>query len=93
MQTKIKRHARNVMAKRITTQELHTEVEQIKQEINVIKNNHLAHLERSMANLEVDVKDNRSYFDNRLNNLDNKIWALVLLALSTLGATIASIVM
>ena len=93
MQTKIKRHARNVMAKRITTQELHTEVEQIKQEINVIKNNHLAHLERSMANLEVDVKDNRRYFDNRLNNLDNKIWALVLLALSTLGATIASIVM
>lgn len=81
------------MAKRITTQELHTEVEQIKQEINVIKNNHLAHLERSMANLEVDVKDNRRYFDNRLNNLDNKIWALVLLALSTLGATIASIVM
>ena len=93
MQTKIKRHTRNVMAKRITTQELHTEVEQIKQEINVIKNNHLAHLERSMANLEVDVKDNRRYFDNRLNNLDNKIWALVLLALSTLGATIASIVM
>lgn len=81
------------MSKRITTQELHTEVEQIKQEINVIKNNHLAHLERSMANLEVDVKDNRRYFDNRLNNLDNKIWALVLLALSTLGATIASIVM
>ena len=81
------------MAKRITTQELHYEVEQVKQNINVIKNNHLAHLEKSMANLEVDVKDNRKYFDNRLNNLDSKIWALVLLALSTLGATIASIVM
>ncbi|MDB4541763.1 hypothetical protein N9245_00345 [bacterium] len=81
------------MAKRITTQELHYEVEQVKQNINVIKNNHLAHLEKSMANLEVDVKDNRKYFDNRLNNLDSKIWALVLLALSTLGATIASMVM
>jgi hypothetical protein len=81
------------MAKRITTQELHTEVEQVKRDISVIKDNHLAHLERSMANLEVDVKDNRRYFDNRLNNLDSKIWALVLLALSTLGATIASIVM
>jgi hypothetical protein len=78
---------------RITTQELHSEVEQVKRDINVIKDNHLAHLERSMANLEVDVKDNRKYFDIRLNNLDNKIWALVLLTISTLGATIASIVM
>ena len=75
------------------TQENRERIIKIEKDIEAIKNNHLAHLERSMANLEVDVKDNRRYFDNRLNNLDNKIWALVLLALSTLGATIASIVM
>lgn len=92
-QIKLKHILGHKMPKRITTQELHNEVEQVKRDINVIKDNHLAHLERSMANLEGDVKDNRKYFDIRLNNLDNKIWALVLLALSTLGATIASIVM
>jgi len=91
-QNKLK-HIQEHKMPRITTQELHSEVEQVKRDINVIKDNHLAHLERSMANLEVDVKDNRKYFDIRLNNLDNKIWALVLLTISTLGATIASIVM
>ena len=71
------------MAKRITTQELHREIEQI-------KNNHLAHIEKSMAILEEDVKVNRSYFETRLDRLDNRIWGLVLVTLSTLGATIAS---
>ena len=71
------------MAKRITTQELHREIEQI-------KNNHLAHIEKSMAILEEDVKENRSYFETRLERLDNRIWGLVLVTLSTLGATIAS---
>ena len=74
------------MAKRITTQELHQEIEQI-------KNNHLAHIEKSMTILEEDAKDNRKYFENRLDRLDNRIWGLVLLALSSLGATIASMVM
>ena len=68
---------------RITTRELHKEIEQI-------KNNHLAHIEKSMGVLEEDVKNNRSYFETRLDRLDNRIWGLVLIALSSLGATVAS---
>ena len=75
---------------RVTTQQIHCELEQVKQEINVIKNNHLAHMEKSMSVLQSDVKDNRRYFDDRLNKLDNKIWTLVLLTLGTLASTIAS---
>lgn len=74
---------------RVTTQQIHCELEQVKQEINVIKNNHLAHMEKSMSVLQNDVKDNRRYFDDRLNKLDNKIWTLVLLTLGTLASTIA----
>tara|TARA_Y100001973_G_scaffold69101_1_gene100826 strand:- start:397 stop:639 length:243 start_codon:yes stop_codon:yes gene_type:complete len=74
---------------RVTTQQLHCELEQVKQEINVIKNNHLAHMEKSMSVLQNDVKDNRRYFDDRLNQLDRKIWTLVLLTLGTLASTIA----
>jgi hypothetical protein len=74
------------MPKRITTQELHREIEQI-------KDNHLTHIHEDIDNLWLDVKDNRKYFETRLDRLDNRIWGLVLLALSTLGATIASIVM
>ena len=73
------------MAKRITTRELHEEIKQVKE-------NHQAHIHKDIDDLWVDVKDNRKYFETRLDRLDNRIWGLVLLALSTLGATIASIV-
>ena len=74
------------MAKRITTQELHREIE-------IIKNNHLAHIEQDLDSLDTAVKENRKYFETRLDRLDNRIWGLVLLAISSLGATIASMVM
>jgi len=71
------------MAKRITTQELHREIE-------IIKNNHLAHIEQDLDSLDTAVKENRKYFETRLDRLDNRIWGLVLLTISTLGATVAS---
>jgi ribosome assembly protein YihI (activator of Der GTPase) len=74
------------MPKRITTQDLHNR-------LHIIETNHLAHIEQDLDNLDTAVKENRKYFESRLDRLDNRIWGLVLLALSTLGATIASIVM
>ena len=78
---------------RVTTQQLHGEIDQVKNDINVIKNNHLAHLEKSVSVLQSDVKENRKYFDSRLDKLDHKIWTLVLLTLGTLLTTIAGMVM
>ena len=74
------------MAKRITTQDLHNRLQ-------IIETNHLAHIEQDLDNLDTAVKDNRKYFETRLDRLDNRIWGLVLLAISSLGATIASMVM
>ena len=71
------------MAKRITTQDLHNRLQ-------IIETNHLAHIEQDLDNLDTAVKDNRKYFETRLDRLDNRIWGLVLLAISSLGATIAS---
>lgn len=78
---------------RVTTQELHGEIDQVKKDISVIKNNHLAHLEKSVSVLQSDVKENRKYFDSRLDKLDHKIWTLVLLTLGTLLSTIAGMVL
>ena len=69
------------MAKRITTQELHTEIEQI-------KNNHLAHMMEDIDDLKDAVKENKQFFTERLDRLDNRIWAIVLLSLGTLLSTI-----
>ena len=77
---------------RVTTQQLHGEIDQVKNDISVIKNNHLAHLEKSVSVLQSDVKENRKYFDSRLDKLDHKIWTLVLLTLGTLLTTIAGMV-
>lgn len=69
------------MAKRVTTQELHREIEQI-------KNNHLAHLHKCTHDLWDDVKDNRKYFEQRLDRLDNRIFWVLGLTVSTLVAII-----
>ena len=52
---------------RVTTQELANE-------IKVIKDNHLAHLDADVRELKEDIKDNRKFFTERMDRLDNRIW-------------------
>lgn len=73
------------MSKRITTQELHTEIEQI-------KNNHLAHMAEDIDELKESVKDNREFFIGRLDRLDNRIFWILGMVLSTLVTLIATII-
>ena len=69
------------MAKRITTQELHREIEQI-------KSNHLTHMMEDIDDLKDAVKENKQFFTERLDRLDSRIWAIVLLSLGTLLSTL-----
>jgi hypothetical protein len=69
------------MSKRITTQELHNEVQQI-------KNNHLAHMMEDIDDLKESVKENRLFFTERLDRLDNRIFWILGLTISTLVAII-----
>ena len=62
---------------RVTTRELHREIEQI-------KDNHLAHIHDCIHRLEEDVKDNRKFFTDRLDRLDNRIWWILGLTVTTL---------
>ena len=71
------------MAKRITTAELAAE-------IKVIKENHLVHLSQDIVELKEELKESRTTFQQRLDRLDNRIWAIVLLSLGTLLSTIFS---
>jgi hypothetical protein len=72
------------MAKRITTQELHQEVQQI-------KNNHLAHMMEDIDDLKESVKENRTFFTERMDRLDNRIFWILGLVISTLATVIGSI--
>ena len=73
------------MTKRITTQELHSEIEQI-------KNNHLAHMAEDIDELKDAVKDNREFFIGRLDRLDNRIFWILGMVLSTLVTLVATII-
>jgi len=73
------------MAKRITTQELHKEIEQI-------KNNHLAHMAEDIDELKDAVKENRDFFIGRLDRLDNRIFWILGMVLTTLVTLVATLV-
>ncbi len=71
------------MAKRVTTQQLHREIE-------IIKDNHLAHIHDCIHRLEEDVKENRKFFTNRLDRLDSRIWWIMGITLTSLISIVIS---
>lgn len=73
-----------VMNKKVTVQELHTEIQQI-------KDNHLAHMAEDIDELKEAVRDNREFFIGRLDRLDNKIQWILGLAFTTLLTVLAAI--
>jgi len=77
---------RTIDVGRPTTQELHSKIEQLEIS-NELQHGHLSD---RVDDLKIAVKDNRDYFTKALESLDKKVWALVLLTISTLLATITS---
>jgi len=73
------------MSKRITTQELHSEIEQI-------KNNHLAHMAEDIDELKDAVKENRDFFIGRLDRIENRIFWILGMVLTTLVSLVATII-
>lgn len=58
------------MTKRVTVKDLHNE-------IDTIKKNHLAHMAEDIDELREAVKDNRTFFQGRLDRLDNRIYMIM----------------
>jgi len=68
---------------RVTTQ-------QLANEIDTIKNNHLVHLDEKVENLREEVKDTRKEFNHKLDRLDNRIWWILGLTVTTLITILVS---
>ena len=73
-----------VMNKKITVQELHQEIQQV-------KDNHLAHMAEDIDELKEAVRDNREFFIGRLDRLDNRLFWILGLAFTTLLTVLAAI--
>jgi hypothetical protein len=83
---KLKDTKQNNMSKRISTQELATELNTLKCQN---AEQHSA-LEEKVGHVRAEAKEARKYFEGRLDRLDNRIWAVVLLTLGSLMASILS---
>ncbi len=70
-----------------TAQTVHTELIQLKTENT---KEHGA-LEKKVDDLQSQIKENRSFFTERLDRLDNRIWTIVILTLGSLLASVISI--
>ena len=68
---------------RVTTQ-------QLANEIDIIKNNHLQHMAQDIDELKEDLKDTRKEFNNKLDRLDSRIWWILGLTVTTLVTILVS---
>lgn len=73
------------MASRVTTRELAKEIEQI-------KNNHLTHMMEDIDDLRASVKENRQFFQERLDRLDNRIILIMGGTITTLVTLLAALI-
>lgn len=48
-------------------------------------------LEKKVDDLQIQITENRSFFTERLDRLDNRIWTIVILTLGSLLASVLSI--
>lgn len=80
------------MAKRITNQDLKNDVIRLHLETEQIKNESLTHIHNCIHRLERNIKENREFFNDRLNRLDNRIFWILGMVLTTLLTIVGSVI-
>jgi predicted nucleic acid-binding Zn-ribbon protein len=68
------------------------QLEQLHQEIDTIKNNHLHHLQISVSNLEGDLKETKTEIKERFDKLDERMWVIMGLVVTTLATIVLAAV-
>jgi len=68
------------------------QINDLAKDIEIIKDNHLVHMAEDIDQLKANVKDNRDHFNGRMDRLDNRIFWVLGLTVSTLVSIIASMV-
>jgi len=68
------------------------EINDLAKDIEQIKDNHLQHMAEDIDELKMELKGNREHFNTRIDRLDNRIFWVLGLTVSTLVSIIASMV-
>ena len=69
------------------------EIHHLAKEIETVKDVHLAHIHECIHRVEDELKSNKEHFNSRIDKLDNRIFWVLGLTVSTLASVIANMVM
>lgn len=64
------------------------QIHDLAKDIELIKDNHLAHLADDVVELKTELKENKDYFTKKFDKLDNRIWWIMGLTVTTLLAIV-----
>lgn len=81
------------MTKVAQRKQSNTSIDDLARDIDTIKNNHLFHMALQIDEVKEEMKEQRSHFNLRMDRLDNRLWAIMLIAVTTLIGIIAQGIM
>ena len=69
------------------------QIHELHSEIQNIKDNHLVHIAQDIDKLSAELKDTKDVFDKRFDRLDERLWLVVGLVVTTLVGIVVSGIM
>lgn len=68
------------------------EIIKLQKDVEVIRDNHLAHMADDIDGLKKDISENRKFFVERMDKLDNRIWWIMGFTVTTLVTVVISVI-
>ena len=88
-------HANRITLNHAQLDATRDDINSIKSDINVIKENHLSHMEKDMASMKTEIEafkqthtDDIKWIKEKFKSIDRKTWAVIMLILGTFIAII-----
>jgi hypothetical protein len=69
------------------------QLEKLHQEIDIIKNNHLVHIAQDIDELDIALKETKVEIKERFDKLDERLWLVIGLVVTTLVGIVVSGIM
>lgn len=69
------------------------QLHELHSEITLIKDNHLVHIAQDIDDLKTELKDTKDTFEKRFDKLDERLWLVVGLVVTTLVGIVVSGIM
>ena len=69
------------------------QIHELHSEIQVIKDNHLVHIAQDIDDLDAALKETKDAFEKRFDRLDERLWLVIGLVVTTLVGIVVSGIM